>query len=327
MPHWFFPQNSTAAPTWSPGIPAFLWFLLCLLSLHSPWCRRKRNTYWALAVYQGHRGVPSSHLILMTTAWNVQLITPQVPNKMNLSLTEVKKHAQWVQSLAVPQTVCIFLTVDGNPLYKEDEIPDHLILCTNGNQWSQAPDMSIYLPCVDTNTWRMWSLSSWEYDYYGLNCVLAKIRVLKSSPQLPQCVTISVDSIFKEIINLKELHWDVPYSKQHGVLIRRGNMDAHREERQRRDSDREKLLTGQGQRSVHGPQSGQPCQHSDTVVPASRLGEANFSCSDYPGCSESQFPGRLIISPGVPKERVVWNSQGGGKDKHFFFLSTFLRII
>ena len=321
MPHWFFPQNSTAAPTWSPGIRAFLWFLLCLLSLHSPWCRRKRNTYWALAVYQGHRGVPSSHLILMTTAWNVQLITPQVPNKMNLSLTEVKKHAQWVQSLAVPQTVCIFLTVDGNPLYKvtTHEIPDHLILCTNGNQWSQAPDMSIYLPCVDTNTWRMWSLSSWEYDYYGLNCVLAKIRVLKSSPQLPQRVTISVDSIFKEIINLKELHWDVPYSKQHGVLIRRGNMDAHREERQRRDSDREKLLTGQGQRSVHGPQSGQPCQHSDTVVPASRLGEANFSCSDYPGCSESQFPGRLIRSPGVPKERAVWNSQGGGKDKHFFF--------
>ena len=256
-----------------------------------------------------------------------QLITPQVPNRMNLSLTEVKKHAQWVQSLAVPQTVCIFLTVDGNPLYKEDEIPDHLILCTNGNQWSQAPDMSIYLPCVDTNTWRMWSLSSWEYDYYGLNCVLAKIRVLKSSPQLPQRVTISVDSIFKEIINLKELHWDVPYSKQHGVLIRRGNMDAHREERQRRDSDREKLLTGQGQRSVHGPQSGQPCQHSDTAVPASRLGEANFSCSDYPGCSESQFPGRLIRSPGVPKERAVWNSQGGGKDKHFFFLSTFLRII
>ena len=163
----------------------------------------------------------------------VQLITPQVRNRMNLSLTEVKKHAQWVQSLAVPQTVCIFLTVDGNPLYKEDEIPDHLILFTNGNQWSQAPDMNIYLPCVDTNTWRMWSLSSWEYDYYGLNCVLAKIRVLKSSPQLPQRVTISVDSIFKEIINLKELHWDVPYSKQHSVLIRRGNMDAHREERQR----------------------------------------------------------------------------------------------
>ena len=35
---------------------------------------------------------------------------------------------------------------------------------------------------------------------------------------------------------------------------------------------------------------------------------------------ESQFLGRLIRSPGVPKERGVWNSQGGGKDKRFFFL-------
>ena len=30
---------------------------------------------------------------------------------------------------------------------------------------------------------------------------------------------------------------------------------------------------------------------------------------------DSQFLGRLIRSPGVPKERGVWNSQGGGKDK------------
>ena len=35
---------------------------------------------------------------------------------------------------------------------------------------------------------------------------------------------------------------------------------------------------------------------------------------------ESQFLGRLIRSPGVPKERGVWNSQGGRKDKLFFFL-------
>ena len=34
---------------------------------------------------------------------------------------------------------------------------------------------------------------------------------------------------------------------------------------------------------------------------------------------ESQFLGRLIRSPGVPKERGVWNSQGGRKDKHLFF--------
>ena len=33
---------------------------------------------------------------------------------------------------------------------------------------------------------------------------------------------------------------------------------------------------------------------------------------------ESQFLGRLIRSLGVPKERRVWNSQGGRKDKPFF---------
>ena len=39
----------------------------------------------------------------------------------------------------------------------------------------------------------------------------------------------------------------------------------------------------------------------------------------------SQFLGRLIRSPGVPKEKGVWNFQGGEKDK--LFPSTFLRII
>ena len=38
------------------------------------------------------------------------------------------------------------------------------------------------------------------------------------------------------------------------------------------------------------------------------------------GGNESQFLGRLIGSLGVPKERGVWNSQGGRKDKLFFFL-------
>ena len=33
---------------------------------------------------------------------------------------------------------------------------------------------------------------------------------------------------------------------------------------------------------------------------------------------ESQFLGKLIRSLQVPKERGVWNSQGGGKDKLFF---------
>ena len=40
---------------------------------------------------------------------------------------------------------------------------------------------------------------------------------------------------------------------------------------------------------------------------------------------ESHFLGRLIRSLGVPKERGVWNSQRGRKDK--LFPSTFLRII
>ena len=35
-------------------------------------------------------------------------------------------------------------------------------------------------------------------------------------------------------------------------------------------------------------------------------------------CWEKQFLGRLMRSPGVPKERGVWNSQGGRKDKLFF---------
>jgi len=48
--------------------------------------------------------------------------------------------------------------------------------------------------------------------------------------------------------------------------------------------------------------------------------DMNFSPID------SQFLGRLIRSPGVPKERRVWNSQGGRKDK-LFFPSAFLRII
>ena len=49
-----------------------------------------------------------------------------------------------------------------------------------------------------------------------------------------------------------------------------------------------------------------------------------FSYKDYliPDSQywESQFLGRLIGSLGVPKGRGVWNSQGGKKDKHFFFL-------
>jgi len=40
----------------------------------------------------------------------------------------------------------------------------------------------------------------------------------------------------------------------------------------------------------------------------------------HTGYSESHFLGRLIGSLGVPKERGVWNSQGGRKDKLFFFL-------
>lgn len=32
---------------------------------------------------------------------------------------------------------------------------------------------------------------------------------------------------------------------------------------------------------------------------------------------ESHFLGRLVASPGVPKGRKLWNSQGGIKDKLF----------
>ena len=49
-----------------------------------------------------------------------------------------------------------------------------------------------------------------------------------------------------------------------------------------------------------------------------------------------QFLGRLIRSLGSPRrrkgsgalkeEKGVWNSQGGGKDKHLFFFSTFLSL-
>ena len=42
---------------------------------------------------------------------------------------------------------------------------------------------------------------------------------------------------------------------------------------------------------------------------------------------ESQFLGRLIRKSGVPKdEKGVWGSQGGGKDNHLFFFSTFLNL-
>ena len=42
---------------------------------------------------------------------------------------------------------------------------------------------------------------------------------------------------------------------------------------------------------------------------------------------ETHFLDRLIRSLGIPKERGVWNSQEGRKDKSFFSFSTFLRII
>ena len=45
-----------------------------------------------------------------------------------------------------------------------------------------------------------------------------------------------------------------------------------------------------------------------------KLNEGCFLPWDW----ESHFLGRLIRSLGVPKERGVWNSQGGRKDKLFF---------
>ena len=56
-----------------------------------------------------------------------------------------------------------------------------------------------------------------------------------------------------------------------------------------------------------------------------RLLSTRWLPQEKPVLRES-FPSRLIGSLGVPKERGVWNSQGGRKDKLFSF-STFLRII
>ena len=71
------------------------------------------------------------------------------------------------------------------------------------------------------------------------------------------------------------------------------------------------------------------------VIPVPMRGSAEFAwtsaffCHNWEGRGakpwsipywESQFLGRLIRSLGVPKERGVWNSQRGRKDKLFFFL-------
>ena len=60
---------------------------------------------------------------------------------------------------------------------------------------------------------------------------------------------------------------------------------------------------------------------SQTEIKISRRNINNFRYAD-----ESQFLGRLIKSPGVPKERGVWNSQGGKDKLFFFFWSTFLQF-
>ena len=56
---------------------------------------------------------------------------------------------------------------------------------------------------------------------------------------------------------------------------------------------------------------GDAIQPSQPLSPSSPLA---FNLSQW----ESQFLGKLIGSLGVPKERGVWNSQGGRKDKLFF---------
>ena len=42
--------------------------------------------------------------------------------------------------------------------------------------------------------------------------------------------------------------------------------------------------------------------------------------------NESHFPGRLIKSLGIPEERGIWGSRGGGKDDRPFFFFNFLYI-
>ena len=53
--------------------------------------------------------------------------------------------------------------------------------------------------------------------------------------------------------------------------------------------------------------------NTETLVTKSR--QKSMACN-----GQSHFLGRLIRSLGVPKERGVWNSQGGRKDKLFLLL-------
>lgn len=48
--------------------------------------------------------------------------------------------------------------------------------------------MSVYLLCVDTNTGGCGLFRPGEGNYYGLDCVPAKIHMLKPLPQLPRGV-------------------------------------------------------------------------------------------------------------------------------------------
>ena len=70
------------------------------------------------------------------------------------------------------------------------------------------------------------------------------------------------------------------------------------------------------------PDSNSTRKSHDTAHLKSQLGKGPRQCV----CSlskaskwESHFLGRLIGSLGVPKEREVWNIQGGRKDKLFIF--------
>ena len=72
-----------------------------------------------------------------------------------------------------------------------------------------------------------------------------------------------------------------------------------------------------------------PCQlGSSYEMRTMPLFPRQHNSSKRKGGDESHFLGRLIRSLGVPKEREVWDIQGGRKDKFFYFFPpTFLGII
>ena len=57
------------------------------------------------------------------------------------------------------------------------------------------------------------------------------------------------------------------------------------------------------------------------------LASSSFWCCQHPSILRESIPRQVDKKSGVPKEeRGIWVSQVGGKDKRFFFFSTFLSL-